>query len=141
MAVDKTKDDAETVRTETAPQTPATDTKTAKAGGQTPATDAAPVDQRQRIKGILGAPEAEGRADLAQHLAFETDMSADDARAILARAPKEVAAAAAPGAEFAAVMASVENPQVGADVGDNEETPDAAATRAVESLRKLGMNL
>ena len=50
-----------------------------------------------RISGILGHAEADGRGALAQHFAFETDMSVEAAGKALARSPKETAAAAAPG--------------------------------------------
>ena len=56
----------------------------------TPATPAAPaVDQKARIAAILGHPEAKGRADAAQHLAFKTDMGAEEAGALLASMPKD----------------------------------------------------
>lgn len=41
-----------------------------------------------RIKTILGSEEAKGRADMAQHLAFESDMSAEASVALLAKSPK-----------------------------------------------------
>lgn len=59
-----------------------------------PAAEAAPVDQKARIKAITTCEEASGRETLANHLAFETDMSADAAKAILAASPKAAAATA-----------------------------------------------
>lgn len=47
-----------------------------------------------RVKTILGSEEAKGRADLANHLAFDTDMSAEAAVAMLAKAPKGAVPAA-----------------------------------------------
>lgn len=44
--------------------------------------------ERGRAKAILGHADAKGREDLAHHLAFETDMSADAATAMLGKAPK-----------------------------------------------------
>jgi signal peptide peptidase SppA len=41
-----------------------------------------------RIKSILGSDEAKGRAEMANHLAFETDMSAEASIALLAKSPK-----------------------------------------------------
>lgn len=41
-----------------------------------------------RAKAILDHADAKGREDLAAHLAFETDMSADSAIAMLGKAPK-----------------------------------------------------
>lgn len=58
-----------------------------------PARMAVPGDpsaaaEKARLRSILGGNEAEGREQLAQHLAFETDVSADAAHAILAQAPR-----------------------------------------------------
>jgi membrane protein involved in colicin uptake len=57
---------------------------------------------RGRIKAILECDEAKGREPLARHLALETDTSAEQARAILAKTPKasrldEAMAGLAPG--------------------------------------------
>lgn len=70
------------------------------APAQTPAPEAAqpePVDtaklaaeaqaaEQERIAGILQAEEAEGKTKLAQHLAFKTQMSVEEAKAALAAA-------------------------------------------------------
>lgn len=68
---------------------------TAVATARTEAT----ASERTRIKTILGHENANGRASLAAHLAFETDMAADKAIAMLDKAPKESAAATAPPAK------------------------------------------
>lgn len=104
---------------------------------------AARTAERDRIKGIQTLPEAEGRTALASHLALSTDMSVDDAKGILAAAPKEVAAAtetivaepakpavvaepakaavvAAPANPFKEAMSATDHPNVGAD---GEEIP------------------
>lgn len=65
--------------------------------------------ERDRVSGILASEEAKGRDELARHLAFETDMSAVDAKALLARAPKAGSVVGA----FEAAMAGVANPKVG----------------------------
>lgn len=49
-----------------------------------------------RIKTILGSEEAKGRTDLANHLAFDTDMSAEASIALLAKSPKGETPKAAP---------------------------------------------
>lgn len=91
----------------------------------TPAAAAAPaanagspaVAERARIKEITTSAEAEGRKELAEHFAYNTDMSAADAKIALAVAPK--AAATAPAVEnaatFAAAMTTTGNPNVAAD--------------------------
>jgi ClpP class serine protease len=53
-----------------------------------PAVTAAVTAERSRIQGIVTHAEATGRAELAAHLAFETDMAADQATALLAKSPK-----------------------------------------------------
>jgi hypothetical protein len=61
---------------------------------------AAPVDaakaERERIGAIIGSEDGKKRPGLANHLAFETEMSAEAAGKILAAAPVEHVAAAAP---------------------------------------------
>ena len=81
----------------------------AKAEGRT--------EERARISAVLGSDEAKGRTSLAGHLAFETDMSADEAKKLLAKAPVEAGGKGG----FAAAMASLANPKVGADMPDDPE--------------------
>jgi signal peptide peptidase SppA len=61
-------------------ETPAASTETKE--------PAAEGNERQRIAAILNSPEAEGRSDLAKHLAFETDHSPEACNAILKTAAK-----------------------------------------------------
>lgn len=61
-----------------------------------PASDASAI--KARIKAIQSHPAAQGRADIASHLAFDTDMSVEAAAAILEKAPQAAAAAPAPAA-------------------------------------------
>lgn len=49
-----------------------------------------------RIKSILGSEETSGRTDMANYLAFDTDMSAEASVALLAKSPKGTAPAATP---------------------------------------------
>lgn len=90
----------------------------AAAAVETPAPDAA-ATERARVKGITTCEEAKGRESLAQHFAYETNMSVEDARAALAKAP--VAAAASAASPFAAAMDSTPNPNVGASGGAENE--------------------
>lgn len=69
------------------------DVDAAKATGVTEGAKA----ERERISAILTAPAAEGRAATAQHLALKTDMSVDEASALLETLPK--AESTAPKAE------------------------------------------
>lgn len=78
--------------------------------------------ERARIGAILGCDEAKERGSLASHLAFETDMTADAAKAMLAKSAKEAAA------PVTATIAARTNGQ-GADValgGGPIKTPNAA---------------
>lgn len=99
------------------------------------ATTAAITAERARIRAITASPEAEGRAELAAHLAFETDMSAEQAKELLAKAPK---ATEAKGNPFEAAMNKVANPQVGADAAAGTQGGDEAeATRLAANIVAL----
>lgn len=85
-------------------------TTAARAEGLAEGTAAGATAERGRIKAILTHAEAEGRQDLAQHLAFDTDMSAEASVAILAKTPKaEPAAAKSP---LEAAMAAAGSPGI-----------------------------
>lgn len=45
-------------------------------------------DEQTRIKGIMQSAEAKGREELAEHFAYDTEMSVEAATAALAKAPK-----------------------------------------------------
>lgn len=71
--------------------------------------------ERARIKAIITGAEAEGRGELANKLAFDTDMAADVAVGILAAAPraaKAPAAAASAADPLAAAMAVAGTPGI-----------------------------
>lgn len=78
--------------------------------------------ERARVRGILQHAEAAGREPLAEHLAYETDMSIELAAGLLAKAPK--ADRLDPGAELDRLMASEQQPNVNAATGD--DTPNKA---------------
>lgn len=50
-------------------------------------TVASADDVKARIKAIIGHDAAQGRTELAEHLAFETELSVEEAAAILAKSP------------------------------------------------------
>ena len=115
-----------------APAAPAVESKPAAAAAPAaPAAEAAapvataPVDQKARISAILGSDEAKGRSEMANHLAFNTDMSADDAKKLMATAP------VAEKNPLAAAMGGVPNPKVGADNG-NDPAPTKPAINTQE---------
>lgn len=102
--------------------------------------------ERARITGITGCDEAKGRETLANHIASNTDMSVDDAKAMLAAAPVAVTVAVVEeGAEgktpFNAAMTKG-NPEVGATGGDsgepgadNDDGSDVLALAALVGLK------
>lgn len=86
--------------------------------------------ERARVRGITTHAEAAGRTSLAEHLAYETAMSVDDAAKMLAKAPKE--AAATPPNALAALMPP--NPKVGADAkgaADDEQAQPVIDSTAI----------
>lgn len=101
------------------------------------APDAASIQQaeRQRCLSITGSAEGKANPTLAQHLAFNTQMSSEDAIATLTAAgaaPAPVAAApvaaAAPANDpFKTAMDNGNQPNVGADLGAGELEPQAQA--------------
>lgn len=95
-----------------------------------------------RIRAIMTCEESQGREKLAQHLAFNTSMSADEARALLAVSAKEAPPSAASQVNaLAEAMAKLANPTVGADapVIENDARAEAAALwqRSHQKLRAV----
>lgn len=84
--------------------------------------------ERQRIQAIINSEESEGRTEMAQHLAFETDMEADAASALLAKSPKNQPEAS--GSSLDRLMAD-KSPKVGASASTDsgDETADTMADR------------
>jgi capsid assembly protease len=91
--------------------------------------------ERARIQGIQSCEEAKGREALANHLALNTEMSVDDAKAILAAAPVTAQAEATnqSGNAFEAAMERSGNPKVGADdnTGDADESTSENAAASI----------
>ncbi|KAB0269058.1 S49 family peptidase [Microvirga brassicacearum] len=82
----------------------------------------AAADAKARIGAILQSDEAKGRETQANHIAFQTDMSVDDAKKMLA--------ASAIAAPAASEQSYVERKAEGGTLGFHESTPD---TKAVAS--------
>lgn len=130
-------------------------TKPNTAGTQVENTDASQANaakaERARIQGITSHKEAEGRSTLANHLAFNTEMSVEDAAAILAVSAKDAPQAATPvkgkeaevtqqpsttsNSPFNAVMDKQNHPQVGADTTDVED--ESTLTKDQKEGQKL----
>ncbi len=75
--------------------------------------------ERSRIQTILASDEAKDRGDLAQHLAFTTDMPPDAAVAMLAKAPKIQSEVKTNG--FDAAMQGLGNPKIAPAAAESEE--------------------
>ncbi|MBX9725966.1 MAG: S49 family peptidase [Rickettsiales bacterium] len=75
--------------------------------------------ERSRIQTIFASDEAKDRGDLAQHLAFATDMAPDAAVAMLAKAPKIQPEPKTSG--FDAAMRDLGNPKITPAAAESEE--------------------
>jgi len=103
-----------------------------------PAAAAAPAPsnqaERERIQAILNHPEAEGRRDLAQHLAFQHDMSVEQAAMVLKASPKAAQPAANAETPLSRAMAQIPNPNVHANAepaGEADQSDEAEARRVL----------
>jgi len=85
-------------------------------------------NERERLQGILAHAEAQDRGELAHHLAFETDMTAEAAVALLAKAPKETQAAPETSG-FQSAMAEISNPEITPSHEDDDEADEDVAKR------------
>ncbi len=96
----------------------------ARAEGHTTGHAAGVSEERARVSAIQAHPEAAGRSGLAA-TCIAQGLSAEQAGALLAAAPKEAPAAATAANPFAAAMAAVGNPPTRPDAAT---TDDAQAT-------------
>ena len=103
--------------------------------------------ERARVAGILQHAEAEGRGQMANHLAFNTSMSVEEAAALMASAPKEqkqeAAAAATPATgPLASAMAGDTNVTVGVEGGKDKEADGGSRTsRLIANYQAAGGRL
>lgn len=102
----------------------------------------AKIAERARVNGILGCEEAKGRTELANHIAMNTDMSVDEAKAMLKVAPAQAAATPAAAANpFAAAMNNSENPNVTAEASGGGEQLSAAEQILQSQSKATGLKL
>lgn len=98
-----------------------------------PTTTASTEDQRMteraRIQSILGSDEAQGRASLAEHFAYKTDMSVEEALTALAAAPASTQEAGASPLDQA--MSTTASVAVGADSDRNTGASDQNESQAM----------
>jgi signal peptide peptidase SppA len=92
--------------------------------------------ERERVKAILGSDEASGRDELARHLAFDGDLTAEQAVAMLGKAPK--ASAASGFDKLNAAMQREGNANVGAD-NDSDAGEDKAHASLIKTAKAIGL--
>lgn len=117
-----------------------TDAEAATAQAAKEAAAAAATAAQTRISGILTHAEAQGRRAQAEHFAFKTSMTVDEAAAALAAGAKEAPTQAEN--LLAGAMGKVPNPKVGADPGEGDETATDVAKRIAgyaNGARKLAV--
>ncbi|WNO10539.1 S49 family peptidase [Teredinibacter sp. KSP-S5-2] len=81
-------------------------------------------EERQRIAAILGDDAAKGREQLAQHLAFSSDISVEMAVSTLNAAPVQQNTPTKPTSSFEQVMAGIQNPEIAPAAEDQEGEDD-----------------
>jgi signal peptide peptidase SppA len=97
-----------TVETFSAEQLAAAESNGNKSGAQA---------ERQRIAAILNSEAAKGKSTLATHLALETELTPEQALGLLAKAEAQQPD------QFAAAMAKLGNPNIGADASGSGDQP------------------
>ena len=98
--------------------------------------------ERQRVGAIIGHPNAKGREAMATHLALNTEMSVDDAAALLAVAPvahvevveKTEEAAKPKNEKFVKAMNQDDHPNVGPDGKPIESAEKSQAAELMEAF-------
>lgn len=98
--------------------------------------------ERQRVGAIIGHPNAKGREAMATHLALNTEMSVDDAAALLAVAPvahvevveKTEEAAKPKNEKFVEAMNQDDHPNVGPDGKPIESAEKSQANELMEAF-------
>lgn len=96
--------------------------------------------ERSRVKGILQHAEAAGRSEMAEHLAYETDMSVEQAAGLLAKAPKAESAALNVSTALDRAMAQEEQPNLTAGEADDGK-PNKAQGIAASWAKATGATL
>lgn len=118
---------AEQAAKDTAAKDAAAKTEADKAAAVSDAKKTTDAAARARCKAILDSEDAKGREAQARTLAFETDLTPEQAIAVLKTGAKATAA----GGVFAAAMNAGGNPKVGDGGGNEDETDETAAKRIV----------
>jgi signal peptide peptidase SppA len=94
--------------------------------------------EQSRIKGILTCEEAEGRQELANHIAFDTDMSVEAAQKLLGVSAKKSETGTQSASAFEIAMNNSDNPNVGSDDSLSSEEMDVVASITSDWKRATG---
>jgi len=132
---DQTKPGATTPAATTAVAGPPVPPPTDNAAALQQASNDARTAERARVKGIIGCEEAKDKTALANHLAMETSMTVDEAKAMLKVAAPQATASGTNA--FQAAMNNSQHPNVGAggeDGGSGDPKADVAHAKAQEIL-------
>lgn len=97
--------------------------------------------ERTRVQGILQHAEASERKQLAEHFAFSTAMSVEEAGAALAAAPKDTSAALNADTALDRLMASEDQPNLGDDAAATDDNKSKAASIAGSWAKATGVTL
>lgn len=126
-----------------APAAPAVAAPAVAAPAAAPAVAAPAVDprieERARVQAITSCEEAKGREGLANHLAFATDMSVEDAKKMLSAAP--AATSVSKQTPFESAMASTPNPEVGTTGGGDAPVLSVGERMARNHAKVTGRKL
>lgn len=113
-----------------------TNTRNAHEEGRQAGRKAGAIKERARLKTILKSEHAMGRKQLADHLAFETATTSEEAIALLQLSPIEQANRRE--AElFFQEMNAAQNPDVGADLEEDDQEHNPMG--AIQAARKEGL--
>ncbi len=119
-----------------AQQPAATQQATTNPVSTAPEATAPAVDEKARIESILTSGEAKGREAQANHLAFKTNMSVDDAVSLLATAPIAAASPEAHGTALDAAMSAEQNPVIKGNVDESAEVSEVDQIMASYNIAK-----
>lgn len=107
-----------------------------KAEGMKEGTAAGAKAERERITGIMSAPEAAKRQASALKIATTTDMTVEQASGLLAGLPEE--ATKATNEAFVKAMNEGKNPEVGADGGSTETADMSGVDTMIADYKAAG---
>ena len=99
------------------------------------------LQERERMQSIMGDANAQGRTNLASHLAYQTDLSAEAAAGVLAAAAEDQPeSTSTTGSTFEQLMNAETSPNLSCDHQDDDtdSTPaDAAMAEGIAAFRSM----